>query len=172
MDLSFGAADLPPGPVHEISAPSTGWSTVNVSEALPGVVTPLTWTFWHPAMERAARRAYRAVGILPRALTAVPDDPNERMMAIFFGRVALNVDTNRLIADLTPGTSGGEVEFQIFGQVRDEVGGHSTSRRLPFVVVQRPFNTVTIRRKSHLFLADQRRWWREATQYDDLESAT
>src|SRR5688572_16408258 len=108
IDLSIGS-DEGSGPVHETSAPTTAWSTVNVSEAIPGVMTPLTWTFWQPAMERAGRRAYYAVGILNRSMRGASTDPNERMNAVFFGRSAINVDACRAIADLTPGSSGDEL---------------------------------------------------------------
>src|SRR6185369_6232452 len=44
--------------------PAVAWTTINASEALPGVVTPLTWSIYHdpggrrgPAVERVLRAA-------------------------------------------------------------------------------------------------------------------
>jgi len=33
-------------PLNLASGPATAWTTVNTGEAMPGVMTPLGWTFW------------------------------------------------------------------------------------------------------------------------------
>ena len=41
------------------------WTTVNLAEAIPGVQTPLGWTFWSVSMETAVRRTFGSMGVLP-----------------------------------------------------------------------------------------------------------
>jgi len=40
-------------PVHSVSAPNLHWTTANIGEAAPGVLTPLAWSLWGPATEQA-----------------------------------------------------------------------------------------------------------------------
>jgi pyruvate,water dikinase len=74
--------------IHSRSAPGASWSTINLSEAVPGVITPLGWSVWGPAGETSARAPFVAMGALPRAEGGVPDDPEERVINIFYGHVA------------------------------------------------------------------------------------
>ena len=61
----------PANPVHMTSG-SARWTTVNFSEALPGVQTPLSWGVWNYGMEIAIRRAYGELGVLSRAEVPAP----------------------------------------------------------------------------------------------------
>jgi len=49
-------------PLHDRSGPTTFWTTVNAAEALPGVVTPLTWTLYAPVVEISVRTAFAELG--------------------------------------------------------------------------------------------------------------
>ena len=43
-------------PLHRTSGPRTAWTRVNMAEGIPGVLTPLNWSFWDDA---------RLIGALP-----------------------------------------------------------------------------------------------------------
>ena len=52
-------------PIHwEATDPDVLWSPGNVSEAIPGVSTPLNWSFVGDAIELAGRRGFAALGVL------------------------------------------------------------------------------------------------------------
>jgi pyruvate,water dikinase len=144
--------------LHTVVPADTTWTTVNVSEAMPGVLSPLTWTFWMPAIERGSRRSYRAQGIFPADLAQVPDDPGARFQAVFFGRAALNPDLARLLGDLAPGTDGAATEQRVLGFARDLPSG-STNRRAPAIAWRMPREVRTIDRRVRAVLADTRGWW-------------
>jgi len=162
-DIGVGGEVLPPDPLCDRSAPNVFWTTTNIVEGFPGVVTPLTWTLWGPRMDVGSRRAYAKLGILTRA-EAAPDVPLEqRFSGIFFGRAALNVDVIRTVADRAPGTSGAAAEEQLLGNVRPEVVSRSSRRRLPAIAVRLPFMFLTEPRRVERFLVEQRAWWRAET---------
>ena len=156
--------DLGRDPLQTQVSPESCWTTVNIVEAIPGLLTPLSWTFWYPAMERAVRRSHYDSGTLPRSLLAVPTDPSLRFQAAFYGQGALNPDSARLLGDLTPGADGAALEEQILGFARD-LPSRSTNKRLPFVGTRLPAQLATITRRSRELLATTREWWtREVVQ--------
>ncbi|MGX9225227.1 hypothetical protein ACWV95_00935 [Streptomyces albus] len=85
-------ADLTRQPLHSRSGPDTYWSTTNVGEAFPGVVTPLGWSLCGPGVEVGIRDSYARVGALPRKEVRVPDRVEDRLISVFYGRGALNVN--------------------------------------------------------------------------------
>jgi hypothetical protein len=50
------------------------WLTVNAGEAIPGVVTPLTWSFFAGPMERGTRGAFCDLGVLREAEVERPPE--------------------------------------------------------------------------------------------------
>jgi phosphohistidine swiveling domain-containing protein len=125
-------------PLHDRSGPDTFWTTVNAAEALPGVSTPLNWTWFGDAVERAFRWTFVDMGVLHPAATVVSASVDDRLWGVFYGRAAANLDTFRKLGDLTPGTSGDAIELQIFGTLRDGVQSHPSRRRYPFVAARLP----------------------------------
>jgi pyruvate,water dikinase len=125
-------------PLHDRSGPATFWTTVNAAEALPGVSTPLNWTWFGAAVERAFRWTFVDMGVLHPAATVVSASVDDRLWGVFYGRAAANLDTFRRLGDLTPGTSGDAIEMQIFGTVRDGVQSHRSRRRYPVVAARLP----------------------------------
>ena len=81
-------------PTHEQSGPATFWTTVNAAEALPGVATPLNWTFFGRTVERSFRGTFSDMGVLPRSGAGVPASVDDRLWGIFYGRAAANLDTS------------------------------------------------------------------------------
>ncbi|HEV7863143.1 MAG TPA: PEP-utilizing enzyme [Acidimicrobiia bacterium] len=125
-------------PLHDRSGPDTFWTTVNAAEALPGVSTPLNWSWFGDAVERAFRRTFVDMGVLHPAAVIVSASVDDRLWGVFYGRAAANLDTFRRLADLTPGTSGDALEQQIFGTVRARTQSRPSRRRYPYVATRMP----------------------------------
>ena len=70
-----------------------------LAEALPGVITPLTWTFYAHASEISVRTAFAELGVLRRSEITWPADPDQRFIGVFCGRAAINLDQFRAMAD-------------------------------------------------------------------------
>jgi pyruvate,water dikinase len=119
---------------------------VNAREAFPGVVTPLTYTFYFPGAEAASGRFWQDLGLLERTAPLVPTDPDQRFFGVFHGRTAINVDRYGEMADRTPGTSAAALEEQMFGVARTGVGRSGTRRRYPHVALRAPATVHRARR--------------------------
>jgi phosphohistidine swiveling domain-containing protein len=148
------------GPVH-VSAWRSRWTTVNAEEALPGVLLPLTWSFYGPGTRRAMVQVWKNLGALPRGFPTDQADVDQWFVGTFFGRIAMNLDRYGEMADLMPGTSAAALEEQFFGNARS---GPVTSsrRRYPFIAVRAP---NAIRRARRATLRDWREvaGWRRAS---------
>ena len=109
-------------PIHRgACADDVAWSTINAGEAIPGVVTPLTWSFFGDAVERAMKATFFDLGVLTRRQVLASPVAEDRLWDVFYGRAAANLNTFRWLGDRMPGTSGDAIEEQIFGQVRPGV---------------------------------------------------
>ena len=53
-------------PFHQMSGPNTAWTRVNAAEAVVGVQSPLSLTYWDLGGETGFRLAYVQMGLLPR----------------------------------------------------------------------------------------------------------
>jgi phosphohistidine swiveling domain-containing protein len=135
------------------------WSTTNFGEAIPGVLTPLNWSFWGAPGERAARRAFVAIGAMAAPEAAVPADPRARAFAIFHGRFACKVDFLGDLGDRLPGTSGAAVAEQILGELPAGFTSQNTLRRLPVIAAKLPVLFVTLPRRMTALSADTQTWW-------------
>ena len=148
-------------PLHSVSTPDAYWSTGNFGEAMPGVMTPLGWTFWGPTAEKATRGAFANMGALSRTEARVPADPNERVCNVFFGRVAGRVDFLVGIGDRLPGTTGAAVAEQVVGAMPAELTSSPTRRRYAAIAVRFPYTFATINRRSRRASATTHAWWTE-----------
>jgi pyruvate,water dikinase len=150
---------FPPDPLHGASRPDSLWSTTNVAEAVPGVPTPLGWTFWSHAGELALRRGFRALGTLSAAEATVPDADEERIFSIFFGRVAMRVDFMCQMGDRMPGTSGTAVADQIFSSASG-VQSRPARRYYPLVALRLPLASVRAPKMVRRVRVTTDEWWR------------
>jgi phosphohistidine swiveling domain-containing protein len=137
---------------------------VNAAEALPGVSTPLNWTWFGDAVERAFRWTFVDMGVLHPAATVVPASADDRLWGVFYGRAAANLDTFRKLGDLTPGTSGDAIELQIFGTLREGVASSPSRRRYPVVAARLPRSALALPRllAGHRSAVDE--FWRASVQ--------
>jgi pyruvate,water dikinase len=158
-------------PIHRESCPETvAWSTINAGEAIPGVVTPLTWSFFGDAVERAMKQTFCDIGTLARDEVVAEQGPERRLWDVFYGRAAGNLNTFRMLGDRMPGSSGDAVEEQIFGQVREGVGSDPDRSRYPFVAVKLPLAAASLTRRLERACEPIPRWWRANVAAGGLRS--
>jgi pyruvate,water dikinase len=156
--------DALPSVLHHVTAlPHAAWTRVNAAEALPGMLTPLGWTFWDERVELALRGAFADMGVLREDEVVVHPTMDRRFTAIFYGRFTGNLDMLRDCADRIPGSSGSALEEQMFGAIRPGVTDHPTRRRYPAVAAKLPFAAVTIGRRLREVRRETDRWWRVCT---------
>lgn len=142
-----------------MSGPATAWTRVNIAEGIPGVSTPLNWSWWDDGNERMIRGAYHDIGVL--SAVEIPDAHrvDERTSAIFFGRPALNVDVSRRLADLQPGTSGEALERHYFGAVRPNAVSAHSRRRYPSIALRLPAQWRSVPGELRSLYEDTHVWW-------------
>ncbi|GAA4736983.1 PEP/pyruvate-binding domain-containing protein [Actinomycetospora chibensis] len=151
-------------PLHSRSAPSLHWSVDNLGEAAPGVLTPLCWSLWRTVGERACREAFYRLGALRADERAEPDDPSERILRIFHGRLALQVDFVAGTGNRMPGTSGDEVVRGIFGQAPADIDYTKTRARYPAIAARLAVLSVTGPHQVHRLADETDAWWRASTR--------
>ncbi|WP_437956926.1 PEP/pyruvate-binding domain-containing protein [Sorangium sp. So ce119] len=121
------------GGFPEGGGPDTIWSRANVSEALPGAATPLTWSVARAFSDRGFREAFAALGCrVPRGA---------RLVTNVYGRFYLNLTAFMQIAAQVPGLSprallgmSGGASEQLIARLGEQSAGVSRRRfyaRLP-----------------------------------------
>jgi pyruvate,water dikinase len=148
-----------PDPLHSSDGGAAEWTTVNVGEVLPGVPTPLTWTFLRDTCERGVQQAYRDLGVVGRRRPLLPGSADERSWSIFYGHVAMNVDLPRMLADNLPGTSGAAVHRQLLGGERVDDVETPSRRRYPVVLPKLAVNGALLPRRLRRDRATLHDWW-------------
>ncbi|PQM45176.1 PEP-utilizing enzyme [Mycobacterium talmoniae] len=135
------------------------WSTSNMGEAVPGVLTPLNWTFWGQSSEHALRRAFVSFGALEKAHVQVPIDPAQRIMGVFHGRLAAKVSFLGDMGDRLPGTTGAAVAEQILGTLPEDFRSRPTRRRLPIIAARLPAAALSAPTRVRRLRTTTTRWW-------------
>ena len=125
-------------PLHAPSAPDVHWSTSNVAEAMPGVLTPLSWTLWQRVLEKASLNAPYQMGAFSRQEAQPTTDVNKHWFRAFYGRPALQVRYLATIGDRLPGTSGEQAVESVLGRVPENWSSSPTMRRLPVIAWRLP----------------------------------
>ena len=148
-------------PLHDESPPELHWTTTNLGETAPGVLSPLGWTLWRHAGERAIRAAGHAIGVLSSAERRPPARDEDRYVKAFFGRAALQVEYLTRLGDRMPGTTGQAAAESIFGAVPDDIRYAPTRRRYPAIAVRLPHVFATAPRRLRALAAETDWWWRQ-----------
>jgi pyruvate,water dikinase len=168
---------MPPGydgPTHRPSSDRVSWTTGNVGEAVPGVLTPLTYTFWAEPFERTVRGSYAEMGVLSRAEgrrhTAHPD---QIALGIVYGRAVLNVNLTLAVGAGLPGTNASEVASNVLGDIAQDVAflPPNTPRRYPVVAIRLPVLAARLKRRMSELDDRVLALWREATTTTDARRA-
>jgi len=150
-------------PTNGTSQPTRYWTTANIGEAMPDVLSPMCWSFWGPNMEAGARLAYYDFGLLPKGDLGVPCDPNELLVSYFYGRPAMNLDRLRSLFDPIPGMTADDFERDVCGRVRDGLPPIPKSPQTTLKVIARaPAGMARAGRQVRRLAAEQRAWWEGA----------
>jgi len=152
--------------LHRVSGPRTAWTRVNIAEGVPGISTPLNWSWWDEANELMIRGAYYDIGVLSSIEIPDPKEVDRRTSAIFYGRPALNVDVSRRMADLQPGTSGEALERHYFGAVRPDAPSTPSRRRYPAIALKLPGQWRRVPGRLHSLYEDTHAWWQGVVAAD------
>ena len=145
-----------------VSGPGVAWSRVNLSEALPGVLSPLGWTFWADATEASSRRIFWRLGVLPRRGMAPPTRTDDRFIGVFFGRAAANVDWIHHKVVRMPGARPEAFELQYFGSVRPGVDHRLVRSRCPVIAAKLPVAALGNPARVRRVRAETDAWWRRS----------
>jgi phosphohistidine swiveling domain-containing protein len=147
-------------PIRGSSEPDRYWTTANVGEAAPDVTTPICWSLWGGVNETAGRRSYYRFGLINRRDVHQEHDPNRRMTAVFYGRIALNVDLVRVWSNRLPNITADDFELGITGRLRpDAPAVRSEPMRVPLVRVKTFLVGRTNPRKLARCAAEHDQWW-------------
>jgi pyruvate,water dikinase len=149
-------------PLHEPVGPDTAWHTTNIAEAIPGVPTPLGWSFWFDGLELGLRRGAAALGILAADEVRIEAALDARACAIVCGRPAANIDYLRSVADRVPGSSGDKLERSFLGDVRPGVHSRRTRTRYASIALRASGEWLRIPARARRALAVTDAWWRAA----------
>lgn len=87
------------------------WTSANIGEVLPGLLTPLAITAFAANADRAYCGAYQELKMLAA-------DECPRFVGFFYNRAFLHIDNTRLIAERAFGSSGDAVEERFLGGQR------------------------------------------------------
>lgn len=148
-------------PLHDRSEPHEHFTTANIGEALPGVLTPLGWTLWGTTIERTTRETLCSMGVFTRREAVLPPTCDGRITRIFHGRGALHIDAVATLGDRMPGTTGPQVVAGIFGESPDDIDYRPTRRRYPFIVWGLARNHFGIPGRLRAAAPETERWWRD-----------
>jgi phosphoenolpyruvate synthase/pyruvate phosphate dikinase len=157
-------ATLDPGdPIHGNSAPGLFWTTANIGEAAPAVMTPLDWSLWGPGNDLAVFSAWHRFGMVDVTRVRVDPDQSNRLTGIFYGRQAMNLDVIREWVDRFPGITADEFELGLAGAVRPDARPFT-----PLTDAQQALVAEAVERvrrdheQRHVEMVEQqRKWWVE-----------
>jgi len=153
--------------LNEESGVEVIWTRVNVGEATPGTVTPLTAEFQRPANRFPAGRMYHRMGLLGQPVT--PKFGGAHMCSFLCGKMAVNVDVLRWLMDRTPGSSGDQFEASILGSVREGVTSKPQRVRYPIALVKLVWLIYKLPSENKTLGKETYGWWQQCIQ--DLKSA-
>jgi pyruvate,water dikinase len=146
-------------PLNDDTPEGVLWTRVNVSEAVPGVLTPITWSFYGELVESGARRGFHDLGVLPRSEVPYPAAVGMRMFGVFAGRYATNVGVIRTQFSALPGVSGDDVERDMLGSIREGVRDPDPGFRLPAIALRMPPKLLRAGHNSIRCRQSYGRWW-------------
>jgi len=162
--------DLPyANPLDTVSGPTTQWTRNNVGEAFPGVVTPLHYDFVVRAGELGIRGAYAERGAITEAEAQESDVADERVMAAFSGRLAVNVDTMCRFGDRVSPTAAAEIEYGLLGFVREDVARNPTTDRNAIIAERDAALRASIEARALDLSREVKEFWRASTAPAALE---
>jgi phosphohistidine swiveling domain-containing protein len=147
-------------PLHKPGNPQTHWSTDNVGEAVPGVVSPLGWSIWESVSDRGLRQLSYSLGIFDRREYRGPAPGEDPIIQVFYGRIAMSMEWLGLVGDRMPGTTGSKAIEGMLGRVPETMSFHPTRRRYPVVAWKLPLAAFRAPREIRGLAPTTDAWWR------------
>jgi pyruvate,water dikinase len=144
---------------HTESAKGCFWSTANVGEALPGVVTPFGWSVWGPAIDLGMKDAFRRTGALEPDRVVFDAETDKRAVTVFHGRGALSVNFLCEMGNRLPGTSSDAIAKQLLGEMPVGIQIPQTGKRHRAIAANMPKTFVNIRKEALRDTAHTQAWW-------------
>jgi hypothetical protein len=142
--------------LHDPDTADGHWSTDNVGEAAPGVLTPLSWSIWRTVGDRAPREvAFRLGAFSGRDRRDFPD-----IIRPFYGRIAIRMEFVGLVGDRMPGVTGEEAVRSLCGRVPDTMSFTPTRTRYPAIAAKLPRAMFTTPAAIRTMADETDRWWR------------
>src|SRR5277367_2732753 len=86
-------------PTHSSDAAVNHWTTTNLGEAVPGVVSPLCTAFWDLRGSTTARRVAYIVGAISKRELEQQFPPEDRVLRYFYGRLTVKLEYMTLLGD-------------------------------------------------------------------------
>ncbi len=115
----------------EFDTPTDGdevWTSANVQEVLPGLLTPLSMSSGSRSTQAAFVEGYRELGLIGK-------DESPPWIAFFYNRAYLNVGTTRKLGSRALGSNGDSVEIQYLGgETFGDLPQETLRTRLPFIL--------------------------------------
>jgi pyruvate,water dikinase len=139
------------------------WTTNNLGEAAPGVLTPLCLGLWGEPAERATRRAMHVLGVMRTDELEPPADPADWILRPFHGRLAMQLEFMGMVGDRMPMITGRDAIRGQFGEAPETMTFAPTRSRYPAVAVRFPRAFLGLPRRMRSMADEQDRWWRSTT---------
>jgi phosphohistidine swiveling domain-containing protein len=140
------------------------WTTTNLGEAAPGVLTPLCLGLWGAPAERAARRAAYTIGVLTAEELVPPVDPADWILRPFHGRLAMQLEFMATLGDRVPGTTGVQAIRGMFGEAPPGMTFSPTRERYAAITWRFPLAFARFPSTLARTAAEQDDWWRHAVR--------
>jgi pyruvate,orthophosphate dikinase len=144
--------------LHDPGGPRTRWSRTNAAEAITNSPTPMGWNLWSEYCSRGILRGWADFGLFSAREASRVRNADERLNSVFFGHPVANVDMLCRIADLTPGTSGADVEAQVLGTAPSREQKTVQPRYLA-IALKMPVAALTTRFEVLRNIRRCSRWW-------------
>jgi phosphohistidine swiveling domain-containing protein len=147
-------------PIRGTSEPDRYWTSTNLGEACPDVMSPMCWSVWEGPEELGWQYSMYAFGVVPKKRVHVSPDVNQRGLSCFYGRQALNVDGIRETLANLPGMDPDDFERDLMGSVRPDAPAVKGSlKRLPVIMVKAPLALTRTSKRMHATHDRIRAWW-------------
>jgi phosphohistidine swiveling domain-containing protein len=153
-------AKAPWDPTHSSDRIVHHWTTTNLGEAVPGIITPLGMAHWGLRAHTTAQRVAFNIGVISARERDAVLDPADWVIRAFYGKIAVRLQFMTMIGDRMPGVSGEDTLANLFGQAPPGMRYAPTVRRYPFIAARMAHVSLTIQRRLLAICAQTDRWWR------------
>jgi pyruvate,water dikinase len=143
--------------LHSPDTADAHWSTDNVGEAAPGVLTPLSWSLWGAMGDRAPREVAFRLGVFSsRERRTFP-----AIVRPCYGRMSIRMEFVGTVGDRMPGVTGPEAVGSLCGRVPETMAFRPTPKRYPVIAARLPRAMLATPQAIRTAAAETDRWWRD-----------